>query len=66
MKASVLEGGVGGQRHAPAALPPGRDPVPIVQETGWSPGQSRRVQKVSPSPGFHPRNVHLIANRCTD
>jgi len=22
--------GVGGQRHAPAALPPGKDPVPIV------------------------------------
>jgi hypothetical protein len=30
--------GVGGQRHAPAALPPGNDPVPIVQETGWAPG----------------------------
>jgi hypothetical protein len=23
---------VGGQRHAPAALPPGKDPVPIVQK----------------------------------
>ena len=30
--------GVGGQRHAPAALPPERDPVPIVQEAGWAPG----------------------------
>jgi len=28
--------GVGGQRYAPAALPPGRDPVPIVQEAGWA------------------------------
>ena len=27
--------GVGGQHHAPAALPPGKDPVPIVQEAGW-------------------------------
>jgi hypothetical protein len=27
-----------GQRHAPAALPPGNDPVPIVQETGCAPG----------------------------
>jgi hypothetical protein len=26
--------GVRGQFHAPAALPPGKDPVPIVQETG--------------------------------
>ena len=30
--------GVGGQRHAPATLPPGRDPVPIVPEVGWAPG----------------------------
>ena len=29
---------MGGQRHAPAALPPGKDPVPIVQEAGWAPG----------------------------
>jgi hypothetical protein len=32
---------VGGQRHAPAALPP----IPIVQEAGWAAGQSGRVQK---------------------
>ena len=30
--------GVGGQHHSPAALPPGKDPVPIVQEAGWAPG----------------------------
>ena len=24
--------GMGGQHHAPAALPPDKDPVPIVQE----------------------------------
>jgi len=30
--------GVGGQRHAPASLPPGKDPVLIVQEAGWAPG----------------------------
>ena len=29
---------VGDQRQAPAALPPGKDPVPIVQEAGWAPG----------------------------
>ena len=29
---------VRGQRHAPAAIYPGKDPVPIVQEAGWSPG----------------------------
>jgi len=30
--------GVGGQRHALAALPRERDPVPTVQEAGWVPG----------------------------
>ena len=30
--------GVGGQRHAPAAFTPGKDPVPLVQEGGWAPG----------------------------
>ena len=30
--------GVGGQRHAPAALLSGKEPVPIVQEAGWAPG----------------------------
>jgi len=29
---------VGGQRHAPAALPPKKDTVPIVQEVEWAPG----------------------------
>ena len=30
--------GVDGQRQAPAAFTPGKDPVPIVQEAGWAPG----------------------------
>jgi len=30
--------GMGGQRHATAALPPERDPGPIVQESGQAPG----------------------------
>jgi hypothetical protein len=29
---------VGGQRHAPTALPPGNNPVSIVEEAGWAPG----------------------------
>jgi hypothetical protein len=29
---------VGGQRHVPAALPPGKRPVPIIQEAGWASG----------------------------
>jgi len=34
---SALDG-EGGQRHVPAAFPQERDPVPIVQETEWTPG----------------------------
>jgi len=30
--------GVGVKRHAPAAIAPSKDPVPILQEAGWSPG----------------------------
>ena len=30
--------GVSGQRDAPAAFTPGKEPVPIVQEAGWAPG----------------------------
>jgi len=30
--------GVDGQRHAQAALIPGKRRVPIVQETGWASG----------------------------
>ena len=30
--------GVGGQHHAPAALPPGKTRVPVVQEAGWATG----------------------------
>jgi hypothetical protein len=29
---------MGGQHHAPAVLPPGKDPVPIVQKAKWAPG----------------------------
>jgi hypothetical protein len=29
--------GMGGQRHAPAVLTPGKDPVPMLQEAGWAP-----------------------------
>jgi hypothetical protein len=34
---TALEG-VSGQRHAPVAFYPRKDPVPIVQEAGWAPG----------------------------
>jgi hypothetical protein len=49
--------GVGGQRHAPAAFTPGKDPVPIVQEAGWAPGPvSMGAENLAPL-GFDPRTV---------
>jgi hypothetical protein len=36
---------VGNQLHAPAALPPGKQPmVPILKETGWTPGKKVKVK----------------------
>ena len=41
--------GVGGQHHAPAALPP-VDPVPIVQKAEWTPGPVwTRAENLAPT-----------------
>ena len=56
--------GMGGQRHASAALPPGKDPLHIVQEAGWAPrpvwtvwgsnaGGARISAPVQTGPGVH-------------
>jgi len=34
----ALEGGEGSASRLCRSLPPGKDPVPIVQEAGWAPG----------------------------
>ena len=51
--------GVGGQHHAPAALPPGKTRYPSYRRLGRPQGRSGRVQKNSPPPGFDPRTVEL-------
>jgi len=59
--------GVGGQRHAPAALPPGKTRYPLYRRLGGPQGRSGRVRKIwTLSPGFDPRIVQLIASRYTD
>jgi hypothetical protein len=57
---------VGGQRHAPAALPPGVTRYPLYRRLGRPQGRSGRVLKISPPPGFDPRTVHPVASRYTD
>ena len=58
--------GLGGQRHAPAALPPGKTRYPLYRRLGGPQGRSGRVRKISPPPGFDPRTVQPVASRCTD
>ena len=58
--------GVGGQRHAPAALPPGKTQYPLYRRLGAPQGRSGRVRNISPPPGFDPRTVQLVASRYPD
>ena len=58
--------GVGGQRHAPAALFPGDTRYPLYRRLGGPQYRSGRVRKISPQPGFDPRTVQPVASRYTD
>ena len=62
---SVLDG-VGGQRHAPAASPPGKDRYPLLCRTGGPQVMSGRVPKISPPPGFDPPSLQPEASRYAD
>ena len=53
---SALDG-VGGQRHAPAALHPGKTRYPLYRRLGGPQSQSGQARKISPPPGFDPRTV---------
>jgi hypothetical protein len=58
--------GVGGQHHAPAALPPGMTRYQLYRRLGRPQGRSGQVLKISPPPGFDPRTVQPVASRYTD
>ena len=58
--------GVGGQRHAPTALPPGKTRYPLYRRMGGLKSLSRRVRKMSPKSGFDPQTVQPLASRYTD
>jgi hypothetical protein len=59
--------GVGGQRHAPAALPPGNRPGTYCTG-GWVGPRAGLdgCEKSRPKPGFDPRTIQLVASRYTD
>jgi hypothetical protein len=57
----------GGQRHDPAALPPGKTSYLLYMRLGGPQGRSGRVKKIlPPPPGFDPRTVQPIASHYTD
>ena len=58
--------GVGGQRHAPAALPAEKTCYPLYRRLDGPQGRSGQVRKISPPPGFYPRTVQPVARRYTD
>jgi len=60
--------GVGGQRHAPADLPPGKTRYPLYRRLGAPENRSGRVRKISPPPpeGFDPRTAQPVARRYTN
>jgi hypothetical protein len=54
---------MGGQSHAPAASPPGKDPVPILQEAGWALGSVwMGAENLAPT-GIRSPNVEPVASR---
>ena len=58
--------GVGGKRHAPAALPPRKIWHPLYRRLGGPQGRSGRLQKISPPLEFDPRAVQPVTSRYTD
>jgi len=60
--------GVGGQRHAPAALPQAKTRYPFYRRLGGPQGRSGRVRKIwpPPPPEFDLRAVQPVASRYTD
>ena len=58
--------GVGGLRHALAALPPGQSRYPLYRRLGGLQVRSGQVRKISLPPGFDPQTVQPVASRCTN
>ena len=58
---------VGGQLHAPGAVPPRKETqYPCYRSLGGPQGWFGRAQKISPSQGFAPQRVRIIASRYID
>ena len=51
-----------GQRPVPTSLRPGKRRSTQCRRLGSTQGQAGRVRKISPSPGFDPRNFQPVAS----
>jgi hypothetical protein len=57
---------MGGQDHAPAALPPRKIRYTLYNRLNGPQGLSGQVRKMTPLPGFDPRTVQSVASGYTD
>jgi len=57
---------VGGQRHAPATLPPGKTRYQLYRRLRGRQALSGRVREISPPPGFDPWTFQHVTSRYTD
>jgi hypothetical protein len=63
---TALEGGEGSASRPGRSLPPGKDPVPIVQEAGWAPEPVwTGAENLTPT-GIRSPTVQPVASRYTD
>jgi hypothetical protein len=52
--------GMGGQRHAPAALPAGNTRYSLCRRLGRTQGLSGRMRRTSPTPEFDPWTIQPV------
>jgi hypothetical protein len=62
---TTLEGGEGSASCPGRFLPRGKTRYPLYRRLGGPQSRSGQVRKISPSPGFDPRNVQPVASRYT-
>jgi hypothetical protein len=62
----ALKGGEVSASRPGRSLPPGKTRYPLYSRLGGPQGRSGQMWKISPPPGFDPRTVQPVANRCTD
>jgi len=58
--------GVGGQRHVPAALPPGKTRYPLYRRLDWPHNRPGGIRENSHPAVFDAQTVHPVASRYTD